>query len=77
MEKNNVVPIHAKGDKETIKNYQNYRRVSLLPICGKIVERLLYDTMFNVFSMNDLFSSNQSGFRPGFSCINQLLSINH
>ena len=40
----NVVPIHKKGDKQTIKNY---RPVSLLPICEKIFERLLYDTMFD------------------------------
>ena len=30
-----------------------------------------------VFSKNDLLASTQSGFRPGDSCINQLLSINH
>ena len=46
MEKANVVPIHKKGDKQTIKNY---RPVSLLPICGKTIERLLYDTMSDFF----------------------------
>ena len=29
------------------------------------------------FLENDLVSPKQSGFRPGDSCINQLLSINH
>ena len=29
------------------------------------------------FIENDLISSNQSGFKPGDSCINQLLSITH
>ena len=72
--KANVVPIHKKGDKQTIKNY---RPVSLLPTCGKIFEPLLYDTMFDFFSKNNLLSPNQSGFRLGDSCINQLLSINH
>ena len=33
--------------------------------------------MFNLFSKNNSLSPNQSGFRPGDSCINQLLSINH
>ena len=76
MEKShvNVVPIHKKGDKQTITNYH---LVSLLPICGKIFERLLYDTLFDFFSKNNLLSLNQSGFRPGDSCINQLLPINH
>ena len=29
------------------------------------------------FSKNSLLSSNQSGFKPGDSCISQLLLINH
>ena len=29
------------------------------------------------FNENDLLSSNQSGFGPGDSCINQILSITH
>ena len=33
--------------------------------------------MFDFFSKNNLLSPNQSAFRPGDSCINQLLSINH
>ena len=72
--KANIVPIHKKGDKQTIINY---RPVSLLPICGKIFERLLYNEMLNFFLENDLISPKQSGFRPGGSCINQLLSISH
>ena len=33
--------------------------------------------MFEHFIENDLISHNQSGFKPGDSCINQLLSITH
>ena len=72
--KANIVPIHKKGDKQTLKNY---RPVSLLPICGKIFERLLFNEMFRFFLDNKLISTNQSGFKPGDSCINQLLSITH
>ena len=72
--KANIVPIHKKGDKQTL---ENYRPVSLLPICGKILERLMFNEMFNFFIENKLISSNQSGFKPGDSCINQLLSITH
>ena len=71
--KANIVAIHKKGDKQTVINY---RPVSLLPICGKIFERLLYNEILNFFLENDLISKKQSGFRPGDSCINQLLSIN-
>ena len=72
--KGNIVAIHKKGDKQNIKNY---RPVSLLPICRKIFERLVFNEMFIYFSANKRLSKNQSGFQPGDSCINQLLSINH
>ena len=72
--KASIVPIHKKGDKQTL---ENYGPVSLLPICGKILERLMFNEMFNFFIENKLISSNQSGFKPGDSCINQLLSITH
>ena len=68
--KGNIVPIHKKDDKQNIKNY---RSVSLLPICGKILERLIFNEMFIYFSANKIISKNQSGFQPGNSCINQLL----
>ena len=72
--KGNVVPCHKRDDKQNVKNY---RPVSLLPICGKIFERLIYNVMYDFLTENDLLSPNQSGFRSGDSCINQLLSINH
>ena len=63
-----------KSDKQCIKNY---RPVSLLLICSKIFERLLFNEIKMFFNENDLLSSNQSGFRPGNSWKNQLLSITH
>ena len=33
--------------------------------------------MFGFFIENDLIFQHQSGFKPGDSCINQLLSITH
>ena len=74
MEKGNIVPIHKKGDKRML---QNCRPVSLLPICGKILERLMFNEMFDFFIENKLIFPSLSGFKPGDSCINQLLSIIH
>ena len=74
MKKENIVPIHKKCDKRNIKNYQP---VSLLSICSKIFERVIFKEMFINFSANKVISKNQSGFQPGDSCINQLLSITH
>ena len=72
--KGSIVPIPKKGDKPILKNY---RPVSLLPICGKIFERLIFNELFNFLLENNFISRNQSGFKPGDSCINQLLSITH
>ena len=63
-----------KDDKQMLRNY---RPVSLLPICGKIFERLMYNNLNEFFIKNDLISSNQSGFKQVDSCIYQLLSITH
>ena len=71
--KANIVPDH-KNDNQSL---ENYRPISLLPIYGKIFERLLYNEMFDFFITNHLISTNQSGFKPRGSCINQLLSITH
>ena len=62
----NVTSILKKGDTQLIKNY---RQISLLPICGKILE-------------NNLITKNQSGFRPGDSkpinyCIFLMKSSRH
>ena len=40
-------------------------------------QRLLYGSMFTFFTENNLISQNQSGFKPGDSCTNQLLPITH
>ena len=74
LKRGNIVPIHKQSDKQYIKNY---RPISLLPSCGKIFERLIFNEMFIYFSANKLISKNQSGFQPGNSCINQLLSITY
>ena len=72
--KANLVPVYKKGDKQCLINYCP---VSLLPICGKIFEKLIFNEMFKFFNENNLISPKQSGFKPGDSCINQLISITH
>ena len=56
---------------------QNYRPVSLLPICGEIFEKLIFNSLFQYLENNNLLNPHQSGFRPGDSCIHQLLSITY
>ena len=42
--KSNIVPVHMENDKQLINNY---RPVSLLPICIKIFERIIFNFIFH------------------------------
>ena len=56
---------------------ENYRPISLLPLFGNIFAKLIYDTVYGRLDSSDLLNPDQSGFRPGNSTINQLISIVH
>ena len=68
----NVTPIFKKGDKQSTKNY---RPISLLPICGKMFEKIIFNNLYPYLNSNNLITKNQSGFRPGDSTTNQLLFL--
>ena len=53
----------------------NYWPISLLPICGKILEKIVFDQVYAFLDVNNLLSEKQSGFRQGDSKIYQLLSV--
>ena len=53
---------------------KHYRPISLLPIFAKMFERVIYNSLFNYFQSNILFTPSQSGFLPGDSCDVELLS---
>ena len=48
-----------------------------MPICSKIFEKLLLDSVYEFLDKNSLLNSNQSGFRPNDSSIHQLTAITH
>ena len=72
--KGSVVPIRKNNDRQC---FENCHPVWLLPICGKILKRLIFIEMSSFSIKNGLILQNQSGFKPGDSCVNQLLSITH
>ena len=51
--KANVTPVHKKGDKRELKNYHP---VSLLPICGKLFEILIFNALYSFFEDNKLLN---------------------
>ena len=69
-----IVPTYKKRYKQLINNYQP---VSILPICVKVFEKIIDNSLFEFLGINKLLNNNQFGFRPGDSCMHQLLSITH
>ena len=56
---------------------QNYRPVSLLPVCSKIFGRIVFNRMLEFLEENNLLYPHQSGFCSSDLCQSQLLSIVH
>ena len=69
-----IIPIHKMNGKHYLNNCHP---VSLLPICGKIFERTIFNDVFAFFENNNFLTLKQSDFRPNDSCVSQLLSIVH
>ena len=70
--KANVVPVYKKGDKQLV---ENYRPVSLLCICGKIMERAVFNIVFP--QIKDQIHHLQHGFVKGRSTVTQLVTVFH
>ena len=47
----------------------------LLPIYGKLMKKLMFNSIFNFIDTRNMLSVHQSGFRSGDSCVHQLISI--
>ena len=59
-----VTPVFKKDDPTSVSNY---RSISVLCIIHKIVGKVMFDQLYDVFP--PLFSSNMSGFLRGHSCL--------
>ena len=51
--------------------------MSLLPVCGKIFKRLIFNSLYQFLQEHNLLSIHKSGFRSNGSRISQLLFIVH
>ena len=70
----NLTPIFKSQEPHFVNNY---RPISLLSCLGKVFERCVFKYVFNYFRTHQLISLDQSGFIPGDSTVNQLVSIYH
>ena len=65
-----VIPLH-KGDRKDDVN--NYRPISILPILGKIFERIVYNQLYYFLEKYNLLHCNQFGFRKNRSTIDAVM----
>ena len=65
-----LVPIHKKGPRDLI---ENYRPISILPTISKIMERILYEQIYQYLSDNSLLTEHQYGFGKMHSTVSALL----
>jgi len=65
-----VVPIHKKKDKLSC---DNYRGVSLLSHCGKVMTSIILQRIR--LRTEEILSQAQAGFRAGYSPIDQLFTL--
>ena len=49
----------------------------MLPVCGKMFERVIFNSLYEYVEENKLLSVRQSSFWSNDSCVNQLLTIVH
>ena len=67
-----VSPISKEGLKT---DPSNYRPISVLPVVSKLIERVVFNQLYNYFNKNSLLTEAQSGFRPIFSTETVLLEV--
>mgnify|MGYP002279559993 CR=1 FL=1 len=59
-----VIPIFKKDNPNQC---QNYRPISILPCVSKILERIIFNQMYDFFEKHDILCPNQYGFRKHYS----------
>jgi len=67
-----VVPIHKGGDRSLITNY---RPVSLTSVVCKQMEHIIASYLRQVWDKNKWLYEGQHGFRPGYSCESQVITV--
>ena len=55
-----VIPVFKKGEKE---NVENYRPIFIRPFFSKVLERIMYNLLYEYFMNNNFLHENQFGFQ--------------
>ena len=64
-----ITPVFKKGDSQI---FDNYRPISMLPIFGKLFEKLIYSRLYSFLTSKGIIYDKQFGFRKNHSTSLQL-----
>ena len=67
-----IIPVFKTGDK---LSPSNYRPISLLPVIGKVLERLYFNRLYSFLNENELLFTSQYGFRAGRTTTHAILEV--
>ena len=67
-----VTPIYKSGKKQLLRNY---RPISVLSCFSKILERIMYNRVYNYLTDNNLLFHKRFGFRKGHSFDHALIKL--
>ena len=67
-----VIPLYKTKDPAL---FSNYKPISLLPFFSKILERLMYNRLYNLLTEDNILSMNQFGFRKNYSTFLALMDL--
>ena len=57
------------------RDYRNYRPISLLSCTSKVLERVVYNKLYDHCDVNNLLSPRNSGFKRNDGAVNRLLYL--
>ena len=67
-----VIPLFKGGDRESVNNY---RPVSLLPLPGKLLKKIVHSKISIFLEDQTFLSQHQGGFRKGFSTTSTIVDL--
>ena len=67
-----VIPVFKTGE---VNKINNYRPISLLPLPGKIAERIVHTAIYEHIELHDLLNKFQGGFRKNHSTISTIADL--
>ena len=67
-----IIPLQKEGNTDDVNNL---RPISLLPLPGKLLEKIVHEQIINYLEDNKLLTDRQAGFRASHSTISKIAKV--